>query len=251
MLKAILVDDEPNCLKMLEWELQNSCPDVNIVELCNSGKEGLKAIQKYQPDVVFLDVDMPYMNGFELLELVPDIKFDVIFTTAYDEYAVKAFKTNAIDYLLKPIDEEELRTAVNKVKTKSEQISQRARKEGDDPRTQVIRKIALPTFEGLVFVEVDRIIYCQSDNNYSKIILKGEKNLFISKTLKETEAVLGNYHFFRVHNSFLVNLNEIKNYVKSDGGYLIMSNEDKVKVSRAKKDMLLQLFQSPSRVKAS
>ena len=247
MLKAILVDDEPNCLKMLEWELQNSCPDVQIVELCNSGKDGLKAIQKHQPDIVFLDVDMPYMNGFELLELVPDIKFDVIFTTAYDEYAVKAFKTNAIDYLLKPIDEDELRTAVTKVKDKNQHITSQMPSE-DDPRKQVIRKIALPTFEGLVFVEVDRIIYCQSDNNYSKIILKGEKNLFISKTLKETEAVLGNYHFFRVHNSFLVNLNEIKNYVKSDGGYLIMSNDERVKVSRAKKDMLLQLFQSPSRV---
>lgn len=250
MLKAILIDDEPNCLKMLEWELQNACKDVQIVELCNSGKEGLKAIQKYQPDIVFLDVDMPYMNGFEMLELVPDIKFDVIFTTAYDEYAVKAFKTNAIDYLLKPIDEDELTVAVAKVRTKKQQsIAQQATKDDDDPRRQVIRKIALPTFEGLVFVEVDRIVYCQSDNNYSKIILKGEKNLFISKTLKETEAVLGDYHFFRVHNSFLVNLNEIKNYVKSDGGYLIMSNDDRVKVSRAKKDMLLQLFQSPSRAK--
>ncbi len=249
MLKAILVDDEPNCLKMLEWELQNSCPDVEIVELCNSGKEGLKAIQKHQPDIVFLDVDMPYMNGFELLELVPDIKFDVVFTTAYDEYAVKAFKTNAIDYLLKPIDEDELRTAVAKVKDKKQHVPTKISSDSSDPRQQVIRKIALPTFEGLVFVEVDRIVYCQSDNNYSKIILKGEKNLFISKTLKETEAVLGNYHFFRVHNSFLVNLNEIKNYVKSDGGYLIMSNDERVKVSRAKKDMLLQLFQSPVRVK--
>ncbi len=250
MLKAILIDDEPNCLKMLEWELQNSCPNVEILELCDSGKAGLKAIRQHKPDVVFLDVDMPYMNGFEMLELLEDIDFEVIFTTAYDEYAVKAFKINAIDYLLKPIDEDELLAAVQKASTKIEMQQQLPRNTSvERPIKNIIRKIALPTFEGLVFAEVDKIIYCQSDNNYTKIFLKGDKDLFISKTLKEMEEVLGNYHFFRVHNSFVVNLNEIKHYIKADGGYLVMSNEGKVKVSRNKKDALLQLFQTPSRSK--
>ncbi|MEL6944171.1 MAG: LytTR family DNA-binding domain-containing protein, partial [Bacteroidota bacterium] len=211
MLKAILIDDEPNCLKVLEWELQNSCPNVEILALCNSGKDGLKAIQQHQPDVIFLDVDMPYMNGFEMLELIPDIDFDVIFTTAHDEYAVKAFKINAIDYLLKPIDEDELKTAVAKVEKNQKKTSTKGVVVEDDPRKNIIRKIALPTFEGLVFVEVDQIIYCQSDNNYTKIFLKTDKDLFISKTLKELEELLGNYHFYRVHNSYVVNLNEIKN----------------------------------------
>lgn len=249
MLKAILIDDEPNCLKVLEWELQNSCPNVKILELCNSGKDGLKAIQKHKPDVVFLDVDMPYMNGFEMLELIPDIDFDVIFTTAHDEYAVKAFKINAIDYLLKPIDEDELKTAISKVEKNQKTSKIKTGMVEDDPRKSIIRKIALPTFEGLVFVEVDQIIYCQSDNNYTKIFLKTDKDLFISKTLKELEELLGNYHFYRVHNSYVVNLNEIKNYVKADGGYLVMCNDDKVRVSRSKKDSLLQMFQTPSRAK--
>jgi len=247
MLKTILIDDEPNCLKVLEWELQNSAPNVEILALCNSGKEGLKAIQQHKPDVVFLDVDMPYMNGFEMLELLPDIDFEVVFTTAHDEYAVKAFKINAIDYLLKPIDEDELKAAIAKVEEKQKVKGKSKNVISDDPRKNIIRKIALPTFEGLVFVEVDQIIYCQSDNNYTKIFLKQEKDLFISKTLKELEELLGNYHFYRVHNSFVVNLNEIKNYVKADGGYLVMCNDDKVRVSRSKKESLLQLFQTPSR----
>jgi two-component system LytT family response regulator len=247
MLKAILIDDEPNCLKVLEWELQNSCPNVEVLGLFSSGKEGLKALQQHQPDVVFLDVDMPYMNGFEMLELVPDIDFEVVFTTAHDEYAVKAFKINAIDYLLKPIDEDELQAAIKKVEDKQQTKNKKSTIAADDPRKNIIRKIALPTFEGLVFVEVDQIIYCQSDNNYTKIFLKEGKDLFISKTLKELEELLGNYHFYRVHNSFVVNLNEIKNYVKADGGYLVMSNEGKVRVSRSKKESLLSLFQTPSK----
>lgn len=242
MLKAILIDDEPNCLKVLEWELQNSETDIKIIALCESGKEGLKAIQQHKPDLVFLDVDMPYMNGFEMLELVQDIDFEVIFTTAHDEYAIKAFKVNAVDYLLKPIDDEELAQAIAKVMERQKTKVKKSSPVLDDPTKNIIRKIALPTFEGLVFVEVDKIIYCQSDNNYSKIFLKDKKDLFISKTLKEMEELLGGYHFFRVHNSFLANLNEIKNYVKSDGGYLVMSNDDRVRVSRSKKENLLKLF---------
>jgi two-component system LytT family response regulator len=249
MLKAVLIDDEPNCLKMLEWELQNACPNVQIAALCESGKDGLRAIQSHRPDLVFLDVDMPYMNGFEMLELLPDINFEVVFTTAHDEYAVKAFKINALDYLLKPIDEEELKSAIEKAEEKKRNYRSLDTKPNNDPRENVIRKVALPTFEGLVFVEVGQIIYCQSDNNYTKIFLKSEKDLFISKTLKEIEELLGNYFFFRVHNSFLVNLNEIKTYVKADGGYLVMSNDHKVRVSRTKKDSLLQLFQTPGKIR--
>lgn len=247
MIKAILIDDEENCLKMLEWEIGNACSNVEVVALCDSGKEGLRAIKTYQPDVIFLDIDMPYMNGFEMLELVPSLDFDIIFTTAYDQYAVKAFKTSAIDYLLKPIDAEELAKAVEKIRTKSAKDKD-SNKVGflmnqlEDIRKNDLKNIALPTFEGFVFIALEKIIYCQSDNSYTHVILEDEKNLFISKSLKEMEQILDNGSFFRVHNSFIINLNKIKNYVKSDGGYLIMKNGDQVKVSRGKKDILLSLF---------
>jgi len=170
MITAVLIDDEENCLKMLEWELNNACPQVKILALCDSGKEGLKAIKNHQPDVIFLDIDMPYMNGFEMLELAPEVNFDIIFTTAYDKYAVKAFKTSAIDYLLKPIDVDELTVAIQKIKVKDKAISKQSNvnflmQQLDDVRKNDIKNIALPTFEGLVFVEMEKIIYCQSDNS--------------------------------------------------------------------------------------
>ena len=248
MLNAILIDDETNCLKMLEWELKNNCPEVNILGMYDSGKEGLKAINSKKPDVVFLDIEMPYLNGFELFELIPNIDFDVVFTTAYDEYAVKAIKISAVDYLLKPIDGDDLKVAVGRVEEKkknnigSENIDF-LKKQLEDTRRNAIKNLALPTYEGYVFVKLEDIIYCQSDNNYATVFLKTGKKILISRTLKEVAEMLTEQdNFFRVHNSFLVNLNEIKNYVKTDGGYLIMSNEGKVKVSRSKKDELLDLF---------
>lgn len=247
MLNAILIDDEENCLKMLQWELQNSCPEVKVVALCNNGKEGLKAIKEHQPDIVFLDIEMPYMNGFEMLELVPTITFEVVFTTAYDKYAIKAFKISAVDYLLKPIDEIDLKNAVQKIKTRrSEKIPPKylnfLKEQMEDVRQNNIKNIALPTMEGLIFVSMDSIIYCQSDNSYTKIFLRDEKSIFISKTLREMEELLETANFVRVHNSFIANLDQIKKYIRADGGYLVMSNGDEVKVSRNKKEDLLKRF---------
>ncbi len=249
MLKAILIDDESNCLKMLEWELQNTCPEVNILAKCETGKDGLKAIKDLHPDLVFLDVEMPYMNGFEMLDLVPEVNFEVIFTTAYDEYAVKAFKISAVDYLLKPIDGEELRVAIDKVSEKKQLHSKVDSRHLEVLMDQVssskkngVKNIALPTYEGYVFVKINQILYCQSDNNYTRVILDDGKPLLISRTLKEVGEMLTDFQFYRVHNSFIVNLNEIANYIKSDGGYLIMSNGDQVKVSRTKKEELLKHF---------
>jgi len=248
MLNAILIDDEQNCLKMLEWELGNSCPNVTILGSYDNGKEGLKAIHSKKPDIVFLDIEMPYLNGFELLELIPNIDFDVIFTTAYDEYAVKAIKISAIDYLLKPIDGDDLVKAVERVEEKkknnigSENIDF-LKKQLEDSRRNNVKNLALPTYEGYVFVKLENIVYAQSDNNYATVYLKTGKKILISRTLKEVAEMLAEQsNFFRVHNSFLINLNEIKNYIKSDGGYLIMSNDGKVKVSRNKKEELLKLF---------
>lgn len=249
MLKAVLIDDEPKGMEILKWELENSCPEVEVMAMCETGKEGLKAIKELEPDVVFLDIEMPYLNGFELLDLVPDVDFDVIFTTAYDQYALKAFKTtSAVDYLLKPIDEDELKKAVQRVHQKRDQrvaleSLDFSSYNGDREARATMKNIALPTFEGLVFIDPKQIIYCQSDNTYTHIYLKDNKNLLISKTLKEMEEMLGEGRFYRVHNSYIVNLNEIKNYVRADGGYLVMGNGDKVRVSRSKKEGLLKLFQ--------
>lgn len=245
LLRAVLVDDEANCLKMLEWELNNSCPEIDIIRTCSSGKEGLLAIKEEKPDVVFLDIEMPYLNGFEVLELVPEINFDVVFTTAYDKFAVRAFKSSAVDYLLKPIDGEDLRVAVDKIVAK-QQKDQAAidinflLQQLEDARNNRLKRIALPTFEGLTFIRTDEILYCQSDNNYCNIILRDNKKILISKTLKDVEEMIDSQTFFRVHNSYLVNLSEVANYLKADGGYLVMSNGDEVRVSRSRKDRLLE-----------
>lgn len=249
MLKTILIDDESNCVKMLEWELNNNCPEVEIIATCETGKDGLKAIKELKPDLVFLDVEMPYMNGFEMLDLVPEVNFEVVFTTAYDEYAVKAFKISAIDYLLKPIDGEELKIAVEKVLEKKRLNTKVDSRHLEVLMGQVngnkkngVKNIALPTYEGYVFIKINQILYCQSDNNYTRVFLETGKPLLISRTLKEVGEMLTGFQFYRVHNSFIVNLNEISNYIKSDGGYLIMSNGDQVKVSRTKKEELLKHF---------
>ena len=246
-LRAIIVDDEANCLKMLEWELSDRCPEVEIIRVCSTGKAGLMAIKEEQPDIIFLDIEMPYLNGFEVLELVPEVNFDVIFTTAYDKFAIRAFKSSAIDYLLKPIDGDDLRIAVDKVIEKRKRSTPSTDvkfllQQLEDAKNNKIRRIALPTFEGLTFVQTDEIIYCQSDNNYCNVVLKEGRKMLISKTLKEVEEMLSSDQFFRVHNSFFVNLKEVSNYVKADGGALIMTNGDEVRVSRSRKDRLMELL---------
>lgn len=246
-LKAILIDDEPECLRSMQHDLESHCPEVEIVASCISGKDGIKQINSLAPDVIFLDIDMPYINGFDLLEMVPNADFDVIFTTAHDQYAIKAFKISAADYLLKPIDPDELKAAVGKVSelrqnghknTQIEFLIQQIK----DLESNNVRKIALPTFDGLEFITLDDIVYCQSDGAYSNVFFKDGNKLYISKTLRYLEDALCSFHFFRVHNSFIVNLNYIRKYSKSDGGALIMLNGERIRVSRSKKDELLGLF---------
>lgn len=247
MLKAILIDDEPACLHSLAHDLASYCPGVEIVSQCNNGKEAIKLIHAHTPDVLFLDIDMPYINGFDLLEMVPDKDFEVIFTTAFDEYAMQAFRISAVDYLLKPIDAEALKAAVHKVSllrekgNTSKQISFLIQQIKDLENNNV-RKIALPTFDGLEFVHLDDILYCQSDGAYSHVFFTDGGKLYISKTLRYLEDALCNFHFFRVHNSYIVNLNHVNKYTKTDGGILILSNGTKVRVSRSRKDELLGLF---------
>jgi two-component system, LytTR family, response regulator len=246
MIKAIIVDDEPYSCESLVTLLERYCPNVKVADICYSGETALIAIKEQQPQIVFLDIEMPKMNGFEMLEKLPEINFEIIFTTSYDQYAIKAIRFSALDYLLKPVDREELQRAVQKVTQHQhrqlpqqlEILLQRIHKP-----TASVQKIALPTMEGLQMVSVDSIISCASDSNYTIFLLKNKQKLIASRTMKEIEEMLEEYPFLRVHHSFMVNLNEINKYIKGEGGYLIMSDESTVDVSRSRKEMLLKKLQ--------
>lgn len=247
MIRALLIDDEQECLNALAFDLRNYCPEIEIVDICQGGKMGIKSIHQHKPDMIFLDIDMPIISGFDLLEMIGDIYFSVVFTTAYDKYALKAFKISATDYLLKPIDKDELKAAIKKVeakqsiKTPQDQVTfllDQLKALDDDN----VKKIALPTFEGIEFINLKDIIYCEADGAYTHVHSVGGGKLYISKTLRHLEEALCDYHFFRVHNSYIVNIDYMQKYVKADGGYLLMTNGKQVKVSRSKKEKLVSLF---------
>ena len=243
MLKTIIIDDEPYCCEILAAMLESDCPDVNVINISNNGQDALAAIKQHSPDLVFLDVEMPKMNGFEMLEHLPAINFHLIFTTSYDQYALKAIRFSAIDYLLKPIDREELQRAVQKVKDRFQipipQQLELLMEKLKQPSKRV-NKIALPTMEGLQMIPIENIVSCESDDNYTNLKLKGAKKLLVTRSLKEIEESLEQHSFIRVHRSYLVNLNEIEKYIKGEGGYLVMSDGTSIDVARNKKETLLR-----------
>ena len=246
MIAAIIVDDERHSCDALKMLLAKCCPLVQVVATCYSGEEGIKKINETKPQLVFLDIEMPHMNGFQMLEQLPTINFEIIFTTSYDQYAITAFKFSALDYLLKPVDREELERAVQKVSKKiNPPVSQQLEillQKINQPATAV-QRIALPTMQGLEFVPVNSIISCSSSNNYTEFFLADKKRLLVSRTLKEIEDMLADHLFLRVHNSHVVNLNAILRYIKGEGGYLVMTDDSKVDVSRGRKEMLMQRLQ--------
>ena len=246
-IRSIIIDDEIDCINSLAFDLEHHCPEVEVLEKCHSGKDGVKAINRLKPDLVFLDIDMPFVNGFDVVEMVSDIDFEIIFTTAYDKYAVQAFRTSAIDYLLKPIDPEELKVAISKVSAmRNKGVSRKQVKfflgQLSNMEKGEIKQIALPTFDGIEFVNLEDINYCKSDGSYVYVYLIDGSSIFLSKTLHYLEEAICDYHFLRVHNSYIVNVHHIKKFFRADGGYLMMKNGDEVKVSRSKRNELLNLF---------
>ena len=246
MIKAILIDDEVHCLDTLNMLLSDHCPDVQVIEQCVLAKKGLEAIEKLKPDLVFLDIEMPVMNGFELLEQLTTISFPIIFTTSYDQYAIKAIRFSALDYLLKPIDPKELISAVQKVQEErhlpmAEQFQillNQIQGKGSG-----FSKIAVPTAEGFELIYAEQIICCEANDNYTHFFLKNKNKIIACRTLKEIEEQLQGFPFFvRVHNSYLVNLNEVTRYIRGEGGYLVMSDGTSVNVSRSRKEALLKHF---------
>jgi two-component system LytT family response regulator len=246
MINAVIVDDEHYASRALVTLLRKHCPDVTVMAVCNNAKEAVKTIRDLQPQLVFLDVEMPYLSGFELLEMLHPVAFDCIFTTSYDQYAIKAIRFSALDYLLKPVDPVELKTAVARVAEKKPGPLQQqmellfSRFQQLQP---MVDRIALPTLEGLQIIPVASILYCSSSSNYTIFNLAGNQKLIISRTLKEIEEMLEEHHFLRVHHSYLVNLKEVRKYNRGEGGSLLMSDGASIDVSRSRKEVLLKKLQ--------
>lgn len=246
MIKAILIDDEMHCLKSMAILLKEYCPDVQVMEQCNDGMAGLDAIDKLKPDLVFLDIEMPHMNGFEMLEQLAEIPFAIIFTTGYDQYAIKAFRFSALDYLLKPIEHKELITAIEKVREQrhlpmAEQFQMLLRKINE--KEYQFHKIAIPTIDGFELIPAEQVVRCEAADNYTYLYTKNKNKIVACRSLKEMEEQLQEFNFFvRVHHSYLVNLNEVIKYIRGDGGYLVMSDGATINVSRSRKDALMKWF---------
>ena len=246
MINAILIDDEMHCIKTLSMLLQEYCPHVQVMDKCPEAATGLQAIEKYKPDLVFLDIEMPHMNGFEMLEQFSQINFAVIFTTGYDQYAIKAIHCSALDYLLKPIEPRELINAVRKVTEQrylplAEQFQMLLKQ--INSKSNSFNKIAVPTAEGFELIPADQVLYFEANDNYTHLFQKNKNKIIACRTLKEMEEQIQDFTFFvRVHHSYMVNLNEVTKYVRGEGGYLVMSDGSTVNVSRSRKDSLLKFF---------
>ncbi len=244
MIKAILIDDEVHCLDTLSILINDYCPDVQLMERCASAKQGINAVTQHHPSLIFLDIEMPVMNGFEFLEQFKEISFSVIFTTSYDQYAIKAIRFSALDYLLKPIDPKELIAAVQKVQSQKylpvpEQfqmlMNQIKQKDGG------YNKIAIPTSEGFELIPAEQVMRCEANDNYTHLYLKNKTKIVVCRTLKEMEEQLQDFSsFIRVHNSYIVNINEITKYIRGEGGYVIMNDGATVTVSRTRKETLMK-----------
>lgn len=248
-IRAIIIEDESFCIETLKWELQQNCPEVELVASCQNGAEGLKAIAEFNPDLIFLDIEMPYMNAFEMLQQVSEINFDIIFTTAYDQFALNAIKFSALDYLLKPVSSQELRAAIDKLSVKSEPgISGKRLQhlmEQLIANQHEIRKIALPTIDGLELIRLDQIVSVEADSNYSVFHLLSGNKLIISRTLKQVEEMLAEHdYFFRSHQSFIANLHHVERYNKGSGGSLDLVNQIVIPVAKSRKDELLIKLQN-------
>ena len=233
-IKAIIVDDESRARELLAGMLRQFCPDVEIAESCPDIPHAVKAIKKHNPDLVFSDIEMPGHSGLELLDFFneEEINFALIFTTAYNQYAIQAMKMSAIDYLLKPIEPEELEKAIELYKKKARAEKQSYRSVLDNFRHHKNSKLAVPTRNGYKFVNPDDIILLKADNSYTEVILNNGEKLLASRILRNFEDALAQHsHFFRTHKSYLINTQYINEYIKSDGGYILLNNQYQASIS--------------------
>ena len=245
MITAIIIDDEAKGRFALRQKLQSYCTEVVVLAEAGDGIEAISTIEKHHPQLIFLDIEMPKMNGFEMLNAIKEKNFYIIFTTAYDQYAIKAIRYAAFDYLLKPIDIGELKMAIESVISKE---NNQTKKQVEllqqnilHPKKQ-LNKLAMPTLDGLLFFDINEIVHLEAHSNYTNIYFEDRRKVMASKTLKDFEELLPESIFFRVHHSYLINLDHIKKYIKGDGGQIEMDNGCYVDVSRRKKEEFLKII---------
>lgn len=242
---ALIVDDEARARRILEELLKEYCPQITTIITADNVPNAVKAIQTYQPNVVFLDIEMPQYNGFQLFDFLTETNFATVFTTAYSEYALQAFQVSAVDYLLKPIQIDLLLKAVEKIQKNTDitlpalQIASLQ----ENLQTNHIKRLALPVADGFVFVDVNDIICLKAEGAYTEIVLEKNKKHLASKNLKSFEDILTHEFFFRPHRSYIINLNRVKQYQKQDGGYLIMDSDDIINIAKEKRDEFLKVYQ--------
>ena len=242
MLKAVLIDDDESNLSSLSEKLGKHCPHIEIIARCDNAQDGIKAIDGLHPDVVFLDIEMPIMNGFVMLQQLTYKNFELIFVTAYDHYAIKAIRYSALDYLVKPVEVEELKAAVLKANTNRNNRSAASQVDFllEHLKKKQPRRITIPTAEGLQFINLEDIVYLEANNNYTYIYLSTQKKFLVSSTLKDFEDILPAVSFLRIHHSNIINKSFVERYIRGDGGQVVMRNGIVLDVSKRKKSEFLQ-----------
>ncbi len=246
MIKALIIDDEKSSRDILRGFVESYCEDIEIIDEAESAEQGIEQIKELKPQLIFLDIELPLGSGFDLLDACKNTEFDVIFTTAHDQYALQAIKVCALDYLLKPISATDLKAAVAKIReqnysgTTSPQIG--AFVENISNLNKQLSNIVLPTLDGFLVVKISEIIRCEADKNYTLFTLENNEKILVSKTLKEFEELLHEMDFIRVHQSHLINASHVQRYIKGSGGYVKMSDDSIIEVSRRKKEFLMERF---------
>jgi len=242
-LKAVIIEDETKARNTLNLLLTEHCEGVTVCAMAEDVPNGVKAILKHKPDLVFLDIELPGFNGFELADFLEEINFEIIFTTAYSEYALKAFQMSAVDYLLKPLQIDQLQAAIDKVlKRQNLQMPERLDVLKGHLLESARKKIALPVAEGFLFVEQEEIIFLEADNTYTTVYFSNGSKVVVSKSLKEFTTIIASPDFFKPHRSYYVNANKIKRYNKQDGGHIVMENEHVIYLARDKKQAFLDFL---------
>jgi len=243
MLKAILVDDEESSLSSLKEKILRHCPQVKIIAVCDSGQRAIQAIDSLEPDLVFLDIEMPVMNGFLMLQHLEYKNFELVFTTAYDHYAIKAIRFSALDYLVKPIEIEELKSAIHRAEEKRNITPNHQLElliENLTHKKNNYQRIAIPTTEGLQFIKIEDIIYLEASVNYTYIFLKDKQKHLVCRTMKDFEEMLPPDNFLRIHNSYIINKNFADKYIRGEGGQVVLSNGTTLDVAKRKKAEFLK-----------
>lgn len=242
-IKTILIDDERSSLENLEQKIREFCPELKILATVEQPAEAILLIRHHKPDLIFLDIEMPHLNGFRMLDELGDYNAEIVFTTAYNHYAIEAIRISAFDYLMKPVSITDLKATVERL---SRQLAKATRQRLDVLRQSLNKpnnqdqKIAVPTWEGLEFVLIRNLVRIESSSNYSRLFFTNGETLLVTRQLKEFEEMLTPYRFCRVHNIHLINLQYVKRYIRGEGGSVIMDNGDEIDVSRRKKDDFLR-----------